>query len=351
MNKQYGKMLVVDDIVTNRMILSELFADRYDVLEAENGQEALDLLDKHGEEISIVLLDIVMPVVDGFEVLERMNKMELMGVIPVVLISSSNDQEDMLRGYELGVSDIISKPFDPSIVSRRVDNIAALYNHQSHMREMLEEQRVELELQAEKVKVANLFIIDALSTTLEFRDLESGDHVRNIRRLTKLLLEGTKGVIHDFSEEEITLISDASVMHDIGKIAIPDSILLKPGRLTSEEFETMKTHSVKGCDIIAKMNYDKDMYDFDYAYDICRHHHERWDGKGYPDGLKGDEISIWAQATGLADVYEALTADRVYKPAFSHEQAVAMIVNGECGQFNPKMIDCFVKIQDRLRCD
>ncbi len=341
------KLLVVDDIPLNRLILTELFSLQYDVMEAENGKAAMDLIERHGSSLACVLLDIVMPVMDGFEVLQRMNESGLIKTVPVILITGENDDEKALKGYALGVSDLVDKPFNPEIVERRVQNVVDLYAHKQNLERKLAEQKKALESQAERLRQSNMFVIDALSTTVEFRDCESGEHIKRIRILTRIMLETLRDE-YPLSKEEIETISAASALHDIGKIAIPDSILLKPGRLNKEEFEIMKNHTVRGCEILSSLNYTQDQEYFNYCYEICRHHHERWDGRGYPDGLKGDDISIWAQATSLADVYDALTSKRVYKDAYSHEKAVEMIVNGECGEFNPKMLERFTEVQGSL---
>lgn len=338
------KLLVVDDIDLNRLILTDLFSEEYEVIEAENGRQALDIIGEDGDGISMVLLDIIMPEIDGFGVLQEMQNRGLMNKVPVIFITGENDDEIALKGYALGVSDLINKPFNPDIVERRVRNVVDLYTHKQNLEQKLMEQKEALEKQAEKLSRSNLFVIDALSTTVEFRSFESGDHIKRIRMLTKILLQGMADE-YKLSEEEIESISSASAMHDIGKIAIPDNILLKPGPLTDEEFEIMKTHTTRGCEILSRVSSGQEEKFFTYCYEICRHHHERWDGRGYPDGLKGDEISIWAQATSLADVYDALTSKRVYKDAFGHEEAVRMIVNGECGTFNPAMLKVFTDVQ------
>lgn len=341
------KLLVVDDIPLNRLILTELFSQQYDVLEAEDGKAAMDVIERQGGSLACVLLDIVMPVMDGFEVLQRMNESGLIKTVPVILITGENDDEKALKGYTLGVADLVDKPFSPEIVERRVQNVVDLYAHKQDLELKLAEQKKALESQAERLRQSNMFVIDALSTTVEFRDSESGEHIKRIRMLTKIMLEALREE-YPLSNEEIEAVSSASAMHDIGKIAIPDSILLKPGRLTKEEFEIMKSHTVRGCEILSSLNHTQDQEYFNYSYEICRHHHERWDGRGYPDGLKGDDISIWAQATSLADVYDALTSKRVYKDAYTHDEAVAMILNGECGEFNPKMLERFTEVQSSL---
>ncbi|MDR2295667.1 MAG: response regulator [Clostridiales Family XIII bacterium] len=346
MSADRKNILLVDDIELNREILYELFHEQYNVLEAENGQIALDLIAEYGQTIAIVLLDIVMPVMDGFGVLENMILNKSIETIPVILITAESDEEKALMGYSMGVVDIINKPFNPDIVRRRVQNTVDLYLHKFYLEDMVERQTKALELQNEQLKMSNTFIIDALSTAVEFRDHESGQHIIRIRALTRILLETLSELNEKYSlsPEEIDDIASASAMHDIGKIAISDLVLLKPGRLTAEEFAVMKTHTTEGCAILESINFTGNLAYYKYCYDICRHHHERWDGRGYPDGLKGDEIPLWAQVVSLADVYDALTSDRVYKPAISHDVAVKMIMDGECGVFNPELLLSFEKI-------
>jgi len=342
------KMLVVDDEEINRVILAELFSEQFEVLQAENGAKALKLINKHRDDLSVVLLDIIMPVMDGFEVLNEMNVTGLIKKIPVILITGDYIDDNILLGYKLGVSDVASKPFNADIIQKRVENVVDLYDYKSHLERKVHEQTQKIEQQAEKLKQSNQFVIDALSTTMEFRSLESGEHIKRVRYFTKLFLE-TARTYYPLTNEQIEAISNASTMHDIGKIAIPDHILLKPGRLTPREFEIMKTHTTRGCEILQNINHtqqDKEFYT--YCYEICRYHHEKYDGCGYPDGLKGDKIPIWAQATALADVYDALTSKRVYKEAYHHNKAVGMITNGECGMFNPKLIECFLKVKNEL---
>jgi putative two-component system response regulator len=345
MSPNRRNILIVDDIDINRAILYELFHDQYTVLEAENGKVALDLISAYGASIAVVLLDIVMPVMDGFEVLKDMIETKAIEKTPVIMITAESDEEKALMGYSMGVVDIINKPFNPDIVRRRVQNTIDLYLHKFYLEDMVERQMEALELQNEKLKMSNTFIIDALSTAVEFRNQESGQHIRRIRALTKILLETLAAASEKYRlpAEEIETIASASAMHDIGKIAIADAVLLKPGRLTPDEFEIMKTHTTKGCAILKSINFTGDLDYYKYCYEICRGHHERWDGRGYPDGLAGDEIPVWAQVVSLADVYDALTSDRVYKPAFSHEKAVGMIMGGECGVFNPELLCTFEK--------
>ena len=338
------KLLIVDDVALNRLVLSELFREEYEMLEAENGEQALELIFRHVDDIAVILLDLLMPVMDGFEVLRQLNDSGIIKKVPVIMVTGETDDEKALTGYQLGVSDMIAKPFNPEIVCRRVSNVVDLYAHKNHLEHKLQEQKAILERQEKRLKETNMFLIDALSTTVEFRNFESGEHVKRIRELTKVLLESTKDE-YGLSDQKIEAISNASALHDIGKIAIPDSVLLKPGRLTNEEFDVMKTHTVRGCEILETLNYIPDREYYTYCYEICRHHHERWDGRGYPDGLAGDDISIWAQVAAVADVYDALTSDRVYKKAYPHEKAVQMILDGECGAFNPALLDRFVEVQ------
>ena len=347
MNERKNRLLVVDDVELNRMLLTNLFCEEFDVLEAENGREALDIIEQYAESLAVVLLDLVMPVMNGFEVLEEMNRSGIIQKVPVIMITGETDDDKLLTGYGLGVSDLVTKPFNQDIIYRRVHNVIDLYTHKNFLEQEIEEQKEKLANQDKRLRQANLFLVDALSTTVEFRNSESGEHVKRIRGLTKALLVAVQAD-YNLTMEEIEAIANASALHDIGKIAIPDAVLLKPGRLTDEEFEIMKTHTIRGCEILESLNYIPDKEYYTYCYEICRHHHERWDGRGYPDRLKGDEISIWAQATSIADVYDALTSDRVYKKPYTHEVAVEMIMNGECGAFNPKLLYEFYAMRGRL---
>lgn len=343
-------ILIVDDVELNRAILSELFHEAHPILEAANGQQALEILRERHNDIVVVLLDIIMPVMDGYEVLQAMNREKWLERIPVVLITAENSDTASLKSYDLGVSDIINKPFNPSIVKRRVENIIELYAHKGHLESLVSEQVQRLEDQARKINQANAFMIEALSSVVEFRSFESGQHIKRIRFTTRILLEAMavrypKYGLTPLSMDKISL---AASMHDIGKIAIPDAVLNKPGKLTYEEFEVMKTHTLKGCDLLQSLNYSQSETFYRYCYDICRSHHERWDGRGYPDGLVGARIPIWAQVVALADVYDALTSERVYKPAYTHQQAVDMILGGECGAFNPELLEVFRDEAPRL---
>ena len=351
MQSTVKKMLVVDDVELNRAILSELFSNTYEMIEAENGQEALEVLKEQAQDISIVLLDIVMPVMDGLTALQEINRLGYLKFMPVVMVTAESTESISLKMYEMGASDVISKPFNPAVVRQRVDNIVELYDYRRDLEDVVRQQTVTLEEQAEKLRQTNVFVIDTLCTAVEFRDGESGTHIVRIRDITRLLLKefGIRHSKYHMPDSQIEVIANAAAMHDIGKIAVPDAILNKPGKLTREEFEIMKLHTVKGCEMLAKLDYVQDQEYYEYCYDICRHHHERWDGRGYPDGIRGNDITIWSQVVALADVYDALVSERAYKKAFTHETAVQMIVNGECGQFNPELLVCFNEISDQLK--
>ncbi len=338
------KILIVDDSEMNRALLSDMLCDQFEILEAENGMEASALLYEHEHEISLMLLDIVMPVMDGFEMLAAMNRNGWIKSVPVIMISAESIPLYVDRAYDLGVMDYISRPFDERIVRRRVLNTLKLAEKQDELFQMVTDQIYEREK-------GNRLMIEILSNIVEFRNGESGLHVLHIHTLTELLLRKLleKTDQYPIEEKDIPLICNASALHDIGKIGIPDEILNKPGRLTAEEYEIMKTHSAEGARILQGTHLRENEPLVKVGYQICRWHHERYDGRGYPDGLKGDEIPIAAQVVALADVYDALTSERVYKPAFSHEKAMHMIVEGECGSFNPILLECLRDISGVLK--
>ncbi len=334
-------ILIADDSEINRAVLRNLFEAQYNLLEAENGEQALMLLRQYSESITVVLLDLVMPEKDGYQVLEEMRLNELLYHVPAIVITADDSAGSKVRVFELGASDIIAKPFDPNVVISRVKNIIELGRYRRRLETLVEEQSA-------RFRESNAAVIDMLSSVIEHRNLESGQHIRRIRLFTKILLEDVAVNYQEYGldERKIGLITDASSMHDIGKIAIPDRILNKPGKLTPEEFDVMKTHTVKGCEILAGLDRLQDREYLEYAYNICRHHHERWDGGGYPDGLKGDSIPICAQVVAIADCYDALTTDRIYKKAIPQSRAFSMILNGECGAFSPRLLECFKNVRE-----
>ena len=342
MGKQ-GKILIVDDTEMNRSMLADMLQEDYEILEAENGLEAAKLLYQLHDGISLVLLDIIMPEMDGFEVLTLMSKNDWIERIPVITISSETASAYIDHAYDLGATDYISRPFDEKTVQRRVRNTIMLYSKQKALESLVAEQIVEKEQN-------NFLMVEILSNIVEFRNGESGLHVLHIRILTEILLRKLQEITdrYPLTAAQIALIVNASAMHDVGKISIPEEILNKPGRLTPEEFEVMKTHSAIGGQIMeeALQRHREEL--IQVAYNICRWHHERYDGRGYPDGLKGEKIPIEAQVVALADVYDALTSVRVYKPAYSHEEAMQMILNGECGSFNPLLLECLQQVGPRL---
>lgn len=334
-------ILIVDDVEINRTVLAEIFKNEYNILEAEDGAQAIDIINE--KDVSAVLLDLIMPGMNGFAVLQAMNESGKIETIPVFLITAAESTDLLLEGYNLGAVDVITKPFEPNFLKCRVGNVIELYRHRNELEVIVSEQ-------VEKLNNLNQSMVETMATIIEFRDCESGEHVKRICGLTRILMKQVGKMYPEYRlpKEELDKITLASVLHDVGKISIPDNILNKPGRLTQEEFEIMKGHTVKGCEILQNIPHilDKDVYE--YSYDICRHHHERWDGRGYPDGLSGDAISVWAQVVSVVDVYDALTAKRVYKDAFSHETAVEMIFDGQCGAFNPKILKAFEAALDKI---
>lgn len=349
-----NKVLIVDDALINRDILKEILKDTYDILEAEDGKTALEILDAENNEISAILLDLLMPVMDGFQVLEELNARKLIEKIPVLVISGENSTQNEQRCFELGIADFIGKPFNAHLVRKRVQNAAEHYAYRNELEAKVEEQTNvlrkayrTLKNQAEQLMRRNQDIIEILGTVVEYRNMESGEHVKRVGEYTRILAETFMVEYPEYglTQDKINVIVSASALHDIGKITIPDSILLKPGRLTKEEFEYMKSHTTRGCELLESM---KDVLDTQYkkvSYEICRHHHERFDGKGYPDGLAGDAIPLPAQLVSVADVYDALVNERCYKDAFSPEKAFHMIVNGECGVFSPRLMEVFRKVR------
>lgn len=342
--KERQQILIVDDSQINCEILAEILKDEYRILEAANGEECINLLKQYGTGIALLLLDINMPVMDGFEVLSLMNRKHWIEDIPVIMISSEDSASYVRRAYEMGASDYISRPFDVQVVHQRVSNTIKLYAKQRRLISLVTDQIREKEKN-------NQMMISILSQIVEFRNSESGSHVLHINIITGMLLERLmqKTDQYHLQWSDQFLITTASALHDIGKIGIDEKILNKPGKLTKEEFEIMKTHTLIGASMLKSIEMYQNEKLLQVAYQICRWHHERYGGKGYPDGLKGEEIPISAQVVAIADVYDALVGKRVYKKAFSHETAIHMILNGECGAFNPLLLECLTDIQNRLK--
>ena len=340
------KILIADDSEMNRELLAAILEEEYDIIQVNDGVQAVDCLQRQAEEISLLLLDIVMPHMDGFEVLSYMNKEHWIDAIPVVIISSENSPIYIKRGYDLGATDFIGKPFDANMVLRRSANAILLGAKQRRMTSIVSNQIYEREKSSK-------LMINILSHIVEFRNGESGLHVLHIQTITEMLLRQLvqkENNRYALSKEQIRMITTASALHDIGKISIPDEILNKPSRLTAEEFAVIKGHSMAGANMLSELPLDqKEEPLVKTAYEICRWHHERYDGGGYPDGLKGEEIPVSAQVVALADVYDALTSERCYKDAYSHEKAIEMILAGQCGAFNPLMLECLLDISSSLK--
>lgn len=338
------KILIVDDSEMNRAFLADILEDRYDIVEANNGAEAISILSERRAEFSLLLLDIMMPEMDGFELLAYINKYHWNESFAVIMISAGDSSTNMKKAYDLGAFDYISRPFDVDIVQRRISNTLLLYARQQQLEHVVTEQFREQENN-------NRLMISILSHIVEFRNGESGVHVLHVNTITKYLLKQLvrKTSQYSLTKADISLISTASALHDIGKIAIPDAILNKPGRLTDEEFEEIKMHAMIGADMLLNLPAEqRETPLVRVAAEICRWHHERYDGSGYPDGLRGEEIPIAAQVVSLADVYDALTSERCYKKAYTHEEALKMIFEGKCGAFNPSLLSCLQEIADAL---
>lgn len=342
------KMLIIDDDEMNREILANIFEDIYVSDHACNGKEGLQMIYDNQETYCAILLDVMMPIMNGIEVLEALSEQMIASKIPIFLITAERSNEVMRKGYELGVMDIIEKPVIPFVIRRRILSVVELFESRKQLAKKVEYQDWELLKKAKEIIALNEGLIESLATAIEFRDGESGNHVKRIHDITKCILTDTK-LGEGLSAQEIDDIALASIMHDVGKIAIPDAILNKPGKLTKEEYEIMKLHTIKGADLLKSIPALRNANVYKYAFDIARHHHERYDGNGYPDRLKGDEISLWAQVVSLADVYDALVSKRVYKNAFSFDDAVKMIINNECGVFSPKLLSAFLEVEKDIR--
>ena len=354
--KNKSKILIVDDVFINRDILAEILSDEYDTVEAENGEEALKVIQEYGDDLAVVLLDLMMPVKDGFYVLEHLKKQNYMDRVPVLVISGETSVESENKCLDFGVADFIHKPFDETIVRRRVMNIIDLYSYKNMLEDKvaeqtktLTEQNRELQIQAETLEKYNQTIVDVLGTVVESRNLESGDHVQRVKGYTQLLAEQ---VMKDYPEYGLTqkvieVIVPASALHDVGKIAIPDNILLKPGKLTAEEFDEMKLHTTRGCKIIESI---KDAWSDEYkkvSYEICRYHHEKYDGSGYPDGLKGEEIPLIARILAVADAYDAMTSKRSYRDMIPQMYVREELVKGTGTQFDPNYAKIMLHLLDK----
>lgn len=351
-------VLIVDDEEQNRFLLKQYLENDYNVIEAADGKEAVEYIDKYGLEIGIILLDIIMPEMDGFQVLDYLNDYGYMPLIPVILITADSNLGNEKRAFEAGVSDFIAKPFSPVIVSKRVHNVIDLFARSANLQKLVEEKTEEVYTQSEllmeqeqQLKQNNDILMEGLSTIVEFRAIRTGEHIYKMKEIIRMLcsLYQTHRPELNITEEDIKAISLGGVIHDIGMVAISDEILNKPTSLTHEEYEQVKCHTGYGVIILQKFEGLSDKKFLDYATEICYHHHERIDGTGYPDGLKGDDIPYYVQIVSLADVYDALTSAQPYRKAYTHEEAVEMILNGECGAFSDELIAMFKLSLDMIQ--
>lgn len=344
-------ILVVDDDEMNTDLIKIIFQDDYKVVACHNGKEALSYLTKEHKSIAIIMLDLVMPVVDGSVLLRVLHSKKITKIIPVVIITSDTDPDTAKQCYSNGAIDFIQKPFVSTIVKGRVNNIITLFKNKRELEAVVNEQTSLIKEKNQALKDYNDKILETMGTAIEFRNLESFNHIRMIKEMTYIIGDMLRHLYpeeYNFTDKEIKAIKSASALHDIGKMTVSDSILLKPGRLTPEEFEVIKSHTTKGCEMLEKTNLLSDESYMKLCYNICRHHHERFDGKGYPDNLKGDDIPIEAQIVSIADAYASLRGDREYRDAYEKEEAFDMIIKGECGAFSDKIIKSFSKAKPLL---
>lgn len=332
--------IVADDVEMNRELLSDILEDEFSILEAENGLEVMDIIHQNSDNVAVLLLDLMMPEANGFDVLDMMLAEGRIGRLPILIISGEKDPATEEKCLSLGVTDFIPKPFAPSLVRHRVDNAVALFSARDWLEKKVEEKTAELKERNEQLAANNENTIELLGNVVEARSMESGTHVRRVKGFTRILAKTLQALSPELgiTDENIAVWVMASAMHDVGKIKIPDSVLLKPGKLTPEEFDEIKKHTLYGCEVLENSRH---MWDEDYyraCWDICRYHHEKWDGRGYPEGLKGEEIPVVAQVVSVADCFDALTTERVYKRAFTPDEAYDMITGGQCGAFNPVMM-------------
>ena len=341
-NDHRPMVLIVDDSPMNRDILSEILCDDFEILEAPNGPKCLELLNAWGSDISIVLLDIVMPDMDGFDVLSRMSAQGWLEDIPVVMISSEDSSQTVRRAYELGASDYISRPFDARIVHRRVSNVTRLYARQRRLSALVSQQFYDREKNDQ-------MMIGILGQVMEIHNSESIHHISRVQRITSILLERLcqKTDIYGLSGMDRYLITTASSLHDIGKVAIDDRIL-NAHDLTPEQTAILHTHPILGAQMLENLSQYQDEPLVKFALQICRWHHERWDGSGFPDGLKGDSIPIAAQVVALADAYDSLVGKGDKHLALPQAQAIAELEAGTYGAFNPLLLECLRDVKDRL---
>lgn len=345
-------ILVVDDEKENIDLLKLIFdSGKYQIACCSSGKHAIEYLTKNYRNVAMILLDYSLPVIDGLTVLKVLHKKGITKIIPVVMMPSERSEENMSKCYENGATDVLRKPLMPAVVKGRVNNLIDLFETKNKLQSTVNVQTNKINEQSTELKAFNDRVIEVLSTVVEFRNLESGEHIKKIKKLTRVLAEMAYRLYpeeYNLNPEEISIMESASALHDIGKIAIMDSILLKPGRLTEDEFEVIKSHTTLGCEILDQIEELQDEHYMEVSRNICRHHHERYDGKGYPDGLVGEDIPIEAQIVAIADAYDALVGSRIYRDAFDKDKAFKMIMNGECGVFSDNILTCFEKARPLL---
>lgn len=344
-------ILIAEDAEINREILVEIFKEQYEVAEAENGQEAIDYIESHTDNIACLLLDLIMPVKTGFDVMQYMADNKLTNSFPVILITGDNSKETEEIGYNYKVSDIIYKPFVTNVIMRRVKNVIDLYEHINNTEKIVADQTKKLEEYAKSLKETNELIIDALGKIVEYKDFESKEHVTRIKKFTRIMLKYAAKLYPELelTQDKQNTIVCATALHDIGKIGLPDSILLKHGELTPSEREIMRSHTTIGCEILEYFSGMNDKEFYNCCYDICRYHHERWDGNGYPEHISGDKIPFSAQIVALVNAYDKLVTRHAYRNPYTHETAVKAIFDGESGVFSPKALECFQLAQEDFR--
>ncbi len=351
-------ILIVDDQSENRDVLREALEGEYKIHEASDGVEAMEYIQENEEDIALVLLDLIMPRMSGTETLLLLHDKKLMDNYPVIICTGDNSLKIVEKCFSYGMSDFIRKPYEKELLPYRVRNVISNFNELKQSREESEKSKVMmqranalLKQYSEKMKKDNANIIDSLGTIVEYRNTENHDHIRRVKAFSKVLATHMMNEFpeYELTEEKVELIYSASALHDLGKIMIPDNILFKPGKYTSDEFDYMKSHTIRGYDIIQKIaaNWDKDM--MEYCSDIARYHHEKYDGRGYADGLVGDEIPISAQIVSVADCFEALIGESIYKKAYEFDVAYQMIINGDCGAFNPKLLEAFRNSEEEFK--
>lgn len=338
-------LLVVDDIEVNRLLLEEIFRNQYKVIHAANGEEALEMLKEHYQRLAAIMLDLQMPVMDGYQFLEHSSHMPEAECVPVIVVTVDDTNASQLRVLDFGVADVIRKPYNPKVVSKRVKNVVSLYEYREILEHVVEKQTYALKEKETELHSLNERLVEALSSVVEFRDVETGEHVQRIKKYTQILCEVMLANYPDcgLTRDKIELIVSAAALHDVGKIAIPDAILLKPGKLTPEEFDVIKTHTTKGGELLDRIDINSNPEYMDYCKNIALYHHEKYDGRGYPRGLKEEEIPLEAQIVSVADVFDALVSKRIYKDAYSTRESYEMILRGECGKFSERVMDCFRK--------